>query len=137
MAAQWYANPTYNNQSNHHLSSNWDDSVLMQDPDYSDVESSTIQQIGFQTLSSQPVQDNLKKKQISNLPPFEVVPKKVSSTAHPLSIRLQVKRDVFSTSGLVEGELEIICAKESSAPKLGKIAVYLVGFEGTCCLRHD
>lgn len=76
------------------------------------------------------LKDDLQKKQVSNLPPFDVPPKLVSSTCQPLAVRLQLKRDIFTTTSLVEGDLELVCFKESSAPKVGKIAVYLVGFEG-------
>jgi hypothetical protein len=132
MASQWYANPTYNHQHQNQVNSNWNDAVLMQE-DYSDLESSMAMNANNPNLlqsTSLTLKDDLQKKQVSNLPPFDVPPKLVSSTCQPLSVRLQLKRDIFTTTSLVEGHLELVCLKESSAPKVGKIAVYLVGFEG-------
>lgn len=124
MAAQtWYTNPTYHNPA---LDSDIIDSDMDLDIDL-DVESS----MATASASALHGAHHLKKKLVSNLPPFDVPPKKIRSTAYPLSVRIQAKRDVCLTTGLVEGDLEISCLKESCAPKLGKIAVYLVGFEET------
>jgi hypothetical protein len=71
----------------------------------------------------------VEKKEKSILPPYEFSPGKISSRSGPISVSLECQRDVFTAKGNVTGELQVSCDKDGVA-KFGRIAVYLIGFEG-------
>nr|KAJ3422113.1 hypothetical protein HK105_001122 [Polyrhizophydium stewartii] len=68
---------------------------------------------------------------VSKIPPFDLHPWEVRSSAKSVSVAVTAARTLYATRGAVEGQLWVQCTKESPYCKIGKIYVYLVGIEET------
>jgi hypothetical protein len=66
---------------------------------------------------------------VSHIPPFDTPPKKVQSSSGKLTVGIDIQRTMFVSNGQVEGQLTISCSKEG-LEKIGKVVVYLLGYEG-------
>jgi hypothetical protein len=62
----------------------------------------------------------------SFLPPFDFKPKELRDAYKDLSIEMELTQPIQVTNGTVQGTFKINCYKEQ---RLGKVQVYLVGFE--------
>eukprot|EP00842_Homolaphlyctis_polyrhiza_P005783 jgi/Hompol1/6205/HPOL_004875-RA len=86
---------------------------------------------GITSLTPRELSEFVIDGRFSKIPPYELAPKDVFSSASHVSVHLTLARTLFVANGAVEGRLEIVCSKESPYCKIGRIQVFLVGIEET------